>query len=67
MPEDKTRSHSFSMPESMLTAISDVALGMEQSKSYVVRVAVRAYLAKQGYPYPPREDAPDEDEPWPYP
>ena len=63
MPTDENRSHSFSMPASMLAGIRDMANRSGESMSFVVRVAVRAYFAAQGYQYPPRVPSGDENEP----
>lgn len=63
MPTDENRSHSFSMPATMLVGIRDMANRSGESMSYVVRMAVRAYFAAQGYQYPPRGRSDDETEP----
>ena len=61
MPDDRMQTQSFSMPPGMVRAIKDVAASAGMPMSSVVRAAVRAYLAGQGYPYPAPND-PDDDQ-----
>ena len=62
MRETRMRSQCFSMPPLMVEAIKDIATAESIPMSYVVRMAVRAYLIAHGYPYPaPRDGGEEED------